>query len=177
MLTALQLQLDVLSLNDEGKFEQKIRGRWQSDLPQGYVREMKEFIGLLPKIERAIFNLYVWLPDDSDVKKAGNHFLTYMYEPDDFIPEGDVNGLFGYIDDAYIAALFYELMIEEIVQTQGYRLREVDKVLLQKVMKLRKKAKKTIPKEADQIQEMLNEIFRGEKWIYDKLFGNKKLLA
>lgn len=174
MLSAFQSQLDYLSQTDIEKFEQKIKERWTTNVPNAYIKEMKEFISLLPKVEKAIFDLYVWLPEGSNVKKAGEHFLTYMYEPHDFIPENESNGLFGYLDDAYIAALFYELLIEEVSETHEYRLRKKDKELVRKVGSLRKKAKKTIAAEAKKIHQMLAEIFRDEATIYNSLFGRKK---
>jgi uncharacterized membrane protein YkvA (DUF1232 family) len=170
MLKAFQYQLEAMAEDREGKFSEQIKKRMPKELPKSLEKEMKAFILMLPKIERRIFELYVWLPETSKVKEIGSHFLAYMYQPDDFIPECESNGLFGYMDDAYIAALFYELMIEEIENSQAYRLSKEDKELLRRLIQLRKKAQVIIPEESEKIREMIGELFEGNERIFQELF-------
>ena len=171
MLNAFQKKLDALTLDPDDKFERHVRERFGKNLPKGLAEELKSFIRLLPKIERRIFSLYVWLPPTSKVKEVGSHFLAYMYQPEDFLPENDRNGLFGYLDDAYLAALFYELMLEEIQNSKQLRIRREDADLVRKVIGLRRKARSVIPEEAIKIKQMLGELFEGDKTTYQSLFA------
>lgn len=173
MLKAFQRQLDALAADYEGVFERAVQARWKGPLPKGLIKELKEFIRLLPVMERRIYNLYVWLPESSPVKSVGGYFLTYMYEPQDFIPETEKNGLFGYIDDAYLAALFYELMLEEIAAVQNFRLKKADSDLLRRLIRLRRKAAAVIPDEAIKIKEMLGGLFDGDDSLYQEIFNEK----
>ena len=100
MLNAFQKKLDALILDPDDKFERHVRERFGRNLPKGLAEELKSFVRLLPKIERRIFSLYVWLPPTSKVKEVGSHFLAYMYQPEDFLPENvnmDLIDLFGEI--------------------------------------------------------------------------------
>lgn len=173
MLRAFQRQLDALAADYDGAFERAVKGRWSGELPRGMIKELKEFICLLPAMERRIYNLYVWLPESSKVKSVGGYFLTYMYEPQDFIPETEKNGLFGYIDDAYLAALFYELMLDEIASTQNFRLKKTDSDLLKRLIRLRRKAAAVIPDEAIKIKEMLGQLFEGDETIYQEIYRER----
>lgn len=173
MLKAFQYQLEAIAEDREGKFEKQIEKRMTKKMPKSLTQEMKAFILLLPMIEKRIFALYVWLPETSKIKKIGSHFLAYMYQPDDFIPESENNGLFGYMDDAYIAAIFYELVVEEIAEAQAYRLNKEDKELLKKLIQLRKKAQVIIPEESEKIREMLGELFEGQERVFQELFQKK----
>lgn len=98
-----------------------------------------------------------------------------MYQPQDFIPENDRNGLFGYLDDAYLASLFYELMLEEIENSKQLRIRREDAELLRKVIGFRRKAGAVIPDEAIKIKDMLGELFAGEDAAFKTLFSGKSL--
>jgi len=94
-----------------------------------------------------------------------------MYQPEDFLPENDRNGLFGYLDDVYLASLFFELMIEEIQDSKQLRIRREDAGLVRKVIGLRRKARSVIPEEAIKIQQMLGELFEGDETTYQSLFA------
>lgn len=173
MLNAFQRKIDALILDPDDEFERKIQRRLGGRAKKGLCEELKEFIRLLPRIERRIYSLYVWLPADSRVKDVGSYFLTYMYKPQDFIPENDRNGLLGYLDDAYLASLFYEVMLEEIAGSNQLRIRRADADLLKRVIGLRRKAAAVIPDEAIKIKQMLGELFAGEETTFNSLFAKK----
>ncbi len=174
MLNAFQKKLDALVIDPDNRFEFQVSQRLGKKPSRGLIKDLQEFIRLLPLIEKRIFALYVRLPTTSKVKNAGSHFLTYMYQPDDFIPENARNGLFGYLDDAYLATLFYELMIEEIQDSRQTKIRREDVNLVKKVIGLRRKAQRVIQDEAIQIKQMLGELFEGDQTTYRALFGKKK---
>lgn len=174
MLMAFQRRLDELALDKDRNFEKSVVGRWKgAEMPSGLVEDLKAFVTLLPHIEKRIFALYVCLPETSKVKKLGSYFLTYMYQPDDFLPESETTGLFGYLDDAYIAALFYELIIEEIEVAETFELMATDRELAKKVLRLRRKAKGIIVDEAIKIKQMIGELFDGDESTYATLFRKK----
>ncbi len=174
MLNAFQKKIDALILDPDDELELMIEKRLGEKAQKGLANELREFIRLLPKIEKRIFSLYVWLPPNSKVKDVGSYFLTYMYRPEDFIPENERNGLFGYLDDAYLAGLFYELMLEEIENSKQLRIRKEDAVLMKKVIGLRRKAGAVIPEEASKIKQLIGELFAGDETTFNSVFSGKK---
>jgi uncharacterized membrane protein YkvA (DUF1232 family) len=44
---------------------------------------------------------------------VGEYLLIYLYDPMDFLPEQD-EGLFGYLDDAYFAAIVYLTIVQKM---------------------------------------------------------------
>jgi len=174
MLNALQKKIDALILDPDDPLELWVKKRLGSRTPKGLADDLREFIRLIPKMERRIYALYVWLPQDSRVKEVSSYFLTYMYKPDDFIPENDRNGLFGFLDDAYLASLFYELMVEEIESSNQARIRREDIDLVRKVIGYRRKAAAVIPEEAIKIRQMVGELFAGDETAFKAQFTEKK---
>lgn len=175
MLNAFQKKLSALTLDPDDKFESHVRQRFGKNPPKNFSEELKGFVLLLPKILRRIFVLYAKLQPTSQVKEVGSHFLAYMYQPEDFLPENERNGLFGYLDDVYLAALFYELMLEEIESSKQFRISSEDAILLKKVTGLRSKAVAVIPEEAIKIRQMIGELFEGDKTTFISLFGGRSL--
>ncbi len=173
MLNSFQRKIDALILDPDDQFDMHIRKRIGVRAKKSLCEDLKEFIRLLPKVERRIFSLYILLPVNSKVKGVGSYFLTYMYNPQDFIAEDDRNGLFGYLDDAYLASLFYEVMLEEIESAKNLSVPMEDTVLLKKVIGLRRKAGGVIPEEAIKIKQMFGELFAGEEATFNELFSNK----
>jgi hypothetical protein len=66
-------------------------------------------------------------------------------------------------------------MLEEIENSQQFRILSEDAVLLKKVTGLRSKAAAVIPEEAIKIRQMIGELFEGDKTTFHSLFGAKSL--
>lgn len=145
-----------------GCFSRRIHKRLGKLPPKGLKDELKEFILLLPAIERRILDLWLWLPASYKLKNTVSHFLTYMYQSHDFIPENEGNGLFGYLDDVYLAALFYESIINEIEGAMEFCLLREDGDVLGRIIGLKRTARSVIPDEAVRIEKMLEELIKGD---------------
>jgi len=171
MMKAFERHLEALASLEKDAFREKVQERWGRKLPKGLVEELSDFIVRLPRVERRVFHLWTWLQDDSQLKKAGSHFLTYMYQPDDFIPETEKSGLFGYIDDAYIAALFYEHMIDEIRHQKSRRLTQSDTELYRRAVRFKRKAGAVIPEEAIRIKLLIADLYESREEAARQLFS------
>jgi hypothetical protein len=82
--------------------------------------------------------------------------LAYLYNPTDFLPE-KINGLFGYLDDAYLVASVFQKTIEEIPQAGLQPLGE-DVLLKRDVIEWLDLTRELIPAESVQIDQMLERI-------------------
>lgn len=162
MLRALQKELDTLALDQDKSFELQVRQRCGRELPDGMLEDLTEFIRMLPGIEQRIFALYTWLPAGSELKRVSRYFLAYMYGPEDFLGKWPNYGLFSYLDDVYLAAVYYELMLTEIQETGQRAIQNVDKRLLAKSLRLRERARVVIPEEADAITDWVAGLINGE---------------
>ena len=173
MVQVLQKQLEILAIDSAGIFSRRICKRLGKRPPKGLEDDLKEFVLLLPSVERRILDLWLWLPPSSKLKNTVSHFLTYMYQSHDFIPENEGNGLFGYLDDVYLAALFYEFIINEIEGAMEFCLLREDDDLLGRIIGLKRTARSVIPDEAVKIEKMLEELIKGDDKTYTDPFLKK----
>lgn len=169
MLKAFFNQLRYLADHDEGLFHKHIERRIGDKASPELEAELKEAILLLPGIVSRVSILWAQLKEHSRVKEVGSYFIAYMYNPKDFIPEDDANGLFGYLYDAYLASLVYDLLTEELMHA-GESFSKEDEQLRKKLVGAKKKIKSVIYEEATEIQKMIGEILVGEDATFTALF-------
>lgn len=175
MLKAFSNQLKNLASDPTDPFHHYVFSRMGNRVIVDLEENLKELILLIPTIVSRIYSLWAKMRATSRVKEIGGFFLAYLYHPQDFLPEDERNGLFGYLDDAYLTALVYELVLEELGHSGTQYLSE-DEALLRKVIGLRRRAAVVIPDEAANIQHMVGEILEGEDETFSNLFQREKLL-
>jgi len=169
MLKAFFNQLRYLADNNNDLFHEHIQKRIGERADAAFVKELKETILLMPDIVARISVLWARLSERSSVRAVGSYFITYMYSPQDFIPENEANGLFGYLDDAYLACLVYNLLTDEILQS-GAPLSKEDEALRKQLIGRKDKINSVIPYEATKIQQMIGEVLVGEDATFTSLF-------
>ena len=101
MLKALANQLRNLATEDEAGFRECIRKRLGGGPTDEQVKAVKEFIFLLPPVLQQLSDYWSDEACPSQAKKLSVRIITYIYSPDDYLPEEE-HGLFGYLDDAYL---------------------------------------------------------------------------
>ena len=175
MLKAFSNQLKRLANDPTDRFHYHVLNRLGKKATADLEEHLKQFVLLMPTLVSRIYSLWKRMRPTSKVKEIGSFFLAYLYHPQDFLPEDEHNGLFGYLDDAYLTALVYELVLEELTHSEVQLLR-VDEELLKKVIGLKRKAAAVIPEEAANIQYMVGEILEGEDETFSRLFQKDKLL-
>jgi len=160
MLRALKEQLKVMALNEDNKFHEELRKRIGKKATELLKNRTKQFILLMPDIVEKIHFYYGhFQKEDSKTKKLGGYLLAYIYHPQDMIDEKW--GLFGYLDDAYFAAVVFEKIIQEVA-SKDWLLLEPDKEFNKSLKQLKVTARSVISEEAQKIDEMIEAIIKGE---------------
>ena len=171
MLTALKEQLKTLVSDPADQFHLKIRKRVGKRATHILEKKLKQFILLMPILVSQIHQHWNRQKSKSEIKKLGGFLLAYLYHPQDFISEAE-QGLFGYLDDAYLVAVVYEAVLKELIEA-GEQLESEDEKLCDEVKDLQRAATIVIPKEAEAINQMVEEILEGKQSAFVGLFSEE----
>ena len=169
MLQEWKEQLRVLAASPDSQFHLNIRKRVGKKATLILEGKLKELILLMPNLVSRVYAFWTKQKSPSSVKKTAGFLLTYLYHPKDFLSEEEY-GLFGYLDDAYLAALVYEKVLQE-ASGGSERIASIDQEFLEKVGSLKQTAKMVIPKEAEAINRMVEEILEGNQSAFVGLFN------
>ena len=171
MLTAVKEQLKTLASDPTDQFHHKIRRRVGKRATSILEKKLKQFILLMPILVSRIHQHWNRQKSKSEIKKLGGFLLAYLYHPQDFISEAE-QGLFGYLDDAYLVAVVYEAVLKELTEA-GNQLASEDEKLRDEVKDLQRAATIVIPKEAEKINRMVEEILEGNRHTFVGLFNEE----
>jgi uncharacterized membrane protein YkvA (DUF1232 family) len=164
MLAAIKEQLKTLASDPSDRFHFKVRERVGKKATQILEAKLKHFILLMPALISRIHQHWNHRKSKSGIKKLGGFLLAYLYHPRDFLSESE-QGLFGYLDDAYLVAIVYEAVLEELSQS-GNGFASTDEKLREEVKNLQRAAAIVIPKEAEKIKKMVGEVLCGKHETY-----------
>ena len=167
MLQEWKEQLRLLASAPDSQFHLNIRERVGKKATAILEKKLKELIFLMPNLVSRTYAYWAKQKSSSKVKKMAGFLLVYLYHPKDFLPEEC--GLFGYLDDAYLAALVYERVLKE-ASSDLEGLTVIDQGFLERVESLKHSAKMVIPKEAQAIDRMVEEILEGSQREFVGLF-------
>lgn len=170
MLFAFREHLKQLAQDDQDPFHKKIRARVGKRATKLLEKRLRQLIVITPDVVDRVHLLWRQFPKDAPAKKVGGYLLSYLYHPKDFLDEGK-HGLFGYLDDAYFAALVYEFVLKSVQET-GLKLTPKDNRFLCEVVNMKAATKLVIPDEAKKIDDMFLEILSDkESAIYASAFA------
>jgi uncharacterized membrane protein YkvA (DUF1232 family) len=156
MLKALNHQLQALAKNPQDSFTATVRKRVGAREALRFEGPLRKMILAMPAM---IAQIHTWSDESGqpyEIKKLQSFALAYLYNPTDFLPE-KINGLFGYLDDAYLVASVFQKTIEEIPQAGLQPLGE-DVLLKRDVIEWLDLTRELIPAESVQIDQMLERI-------------------
>lgn len=162
-------QLISLSQTDQANFHVHLRARVGKRATAVLEERLKDIIILMPDLVSRVY--YYWNRSDSksEAKKIGGYLLTYLYTPEDFLST-KVWGLFGYLDDAYFVAKVFTAVIDE-VEAEGGRVAVKDQKSYEQAKYLKKYVRGVIPKEAEKIDAMIEELKQGKSTLYEAIFS------
>jgi len=154
MLKALVNQLTTLAREDEQGLRKSIERHLGGRATEEQMKAVKEFIFLLPPVLQQLSEYWKDESLPSEAKRLSGHIITYIYNPDDYLPEEE-HGLFGYLDDAY-------LVVSAFLRIQDSYLRDWrDKTAME--LKLVERARElivvpeiVIPEEVKRIEALLD---------------------
>lgn len=164
MLKALANQLRVLAGEQEENFRESIEKRLGSKATEEQLKAVKEFIFLLPPVLQQLSNYWNEESLPSEVKRLSSHIITYIYDPEDHLPEEE-HGLFGYLDDAYLVVSAF-LRIQESYLKNWQDKSALELRLVERARELIVVPDLVIPEEAKRIKALL-DTWTGEGGLRD----------
>lgn len=155
MLTAFKEELKRLAVDPLDPFHQKVRGRIGKRATALAEKKLKQLILIMPGLIKRIRSHWEDSNSGSEIKKLGGFMFIYLYQPKDFLPE-DEHGLFGYLDDAYLALIVYEKVIR-CVRVGESSLNEDDEQYMKQIQASKRYVKAVIPRETKKIEAMVEK--------------------
>jgi uncharacterized membrane protein YkvA (DUF1232 family) len=160
MLKALANQLRNLANGDGDDFVEAIKKRMNGKATTEQVTKLKEFIFLMPSTLKQLSGYWSDRSTPVKAKEMSGLIISYVYQPNDFIPESK-NGLFGYIDDAYFVVSAF-LKIQDLYLRDWQEKSDEEIQLARRARELIVAPRIVIPEEAAKIDRMIDSFMSGE---------------
>ncbi|KAF0123991.1 MAG: hypothetical protein FD154_2538, partial [Elusimicrobia bacterium] len=168
MYQQLQDRLNALAGDPTDPFRGTIRALVGPRDAVLYERPVRELILALPAMTRQI---RAWGSDrfQPGVIRLHGFTMAYLYSPEDLLPETSL-GLFGYLDDAYLAArVYHRTLLEADCCAAGALPADAPKpVDIDNWIRL---AKQLLPRETAALDKMLDEVFMTRDGNYSALLA------
>ncbi len=172
MLKALANELRNLADTAGDQFEEAIRIRLDSKTTEEQVSKLKEFIFLLPPVLKQLSGYWNEKSTPTKAKEMSRLIITYILEPDDFLPERKA-GLFGYLDDAYVVVSAF-LRIQDLCLRDWQDKADEERELAERARDLMVAPKIVIPDEVAKIDKMLDSFMSGENGSFQEFLQASK---
>ena len=169
MLHALKTQLTTLAADPRDPFAANIRQRVGATEAVHYTKPLRNMILVMPEL---IAQVRAWMDQPAmptRLKRLHGFLLSYLYHPKDFLPEGS-NGLFGYLDDAYLAGSIYIRTMHQL-DHQRRRVLPNLKDLAEQMATWLALTKQVLPAETQRIEQLLDEVIDGRTETFQQLMG------
>ena len=160
MLKVLDDQLRSLAHSNEDDFRMAIAVRLNGKVTEDQIKSIKEFIFLMPPVLKQLTNYWNAKKTPAEAKRFSGLILTYIFHPDNLISQ-EHNGLFGYIDDAYLVVASF-LRMEEMAFKDWHQKSSQEFELLQRCRNLISAPILVIPNEVIQIERIIDSMIQGK---------------
>jgi len=168
MLKAFKSQLKMMAMDPSDSFTELLRRRVGDQEAARYEQPLRNMILVMPDM---LVQIRAWMAEpgmSAELRRLQGFVLTYLYHPRDFLPE-DHNGLFGYLDDAFLASLTFQRTLTER-RGLGYD-SSLERELAEQLPDWLKHVREVIPREAEQVESMLDELLMGKTRLYEDVMG------
>lgn len=172
MLKALANHLRQLAETSDKRFRDAVVKRMNGKSTEDQIRAMKEFIFLLPMTLKQLSSYWNDKNTPTKAKKLSGLIISYIYQPDDFLPEND-NGLFGYVDDAYVAVSSF-LRIQDLYLRDWHEKTTEEIDLEKRARTLIVAPRIVIPNEVARIDRMIDSFMEGKIESFEEFLEAKE---
>ncbi len=145
-------------------FLQRVRDR----LGRGeHTRAVKALQTLVLGLPVLLGHIHRWTEDPKApivISQWQAFLVKYLHEPADLVEEEDRNGLFSFVDDAYLAAAIYQRTLTLTLTRTFGRRRHIPTTTLSRAT-IRKGmgwAQRVLPRETESLERWLNEVGEGK---------------
>ena len=167
MLKAFKNQLKQMSMDPADSFTEHLRRRVGSrQAVRLHEQPLRNMILVMPEM---LLQIRAWMDEpgmSAELRRLQGFVLTYLYHPKDILPEGH-NGLFGYLDDAFLVSLAFRRTLTER-RGLGYD-SSMERELAEQLPEWLKHTREVIPREAEQVEHMLDELLIGKTRLYEEV--------
>lgn len=172
MLKALANQLRHLADTTDDLFRESVAKKMDGKATEEQIRALKEFIFLLPMTLKQLNGYWNDKRTPLKAKRLSGLIISYIYQPDDFLPENG-NGFFAYLDDAYVAVSSF-LRVQDLYlrNWQDKTAEEID--LEKRAKELIVAPKIVISNEVEKIDSMLDSFMSGEIESFEEFLEVKR---
>ncbi len=173
MLETLKERLKELAALPINNFADRVRDRSgeKEDFPE-ITKELRAFIMVMPDM---IAQLRAWMDEPktpASLKELHGYMMTYLYHPVDFLPEEE-DGLFGYLDDAYLVGSVYSRIYGGMNHVTRRHLPHMDGVSKQLPYWL-SRTESLLPAETRKITSMLDELSEGNPISFNRMMEHQE---
>ncbi len=161
MLHAFDNHLRKLASTSNGQFREEVRKRVDGKFTEDQVATLKEFIFLMPTTLQLFSRYWNRKTTPPEAKRLSGFILTYVYQPQDFLPEESI-GLFGYLDDAYMVVSTY-LKIQEHYLADWHEKTREELELAERANRLITAPRLVVPEVTDKIDRALDKLVTGDE--------------
>jgi len=168
------LKQDLLKLADTttNEFTKEIARRMSVGKRSKKIQQLKDFVLVLPEMVEQIRSWLDRSKDNPALRNLHGFMMTYIYHPDDFVPEKD-QGLFGYLDDAYLVGnIYYRAMLNVGAGKKLYL--PGTESLAKRIRPWLRLTRRVLPTETDRIDSMLDDIGRTDLDSFHEMMGAKR---
>lgn len=164
MLTSFKERLKQMAADPKDPFNDIVRRRLDKARAPAASVKLRNLTLLLPDM---LGRIHAWGGEARvpvELRRLTGDLLTYMYHGRDFIH--DNQGLFGYVDDAYVVARVYEGFLEVLGPARGVSpsLKEVREMLCA--------AQDVLPGECAAMDDMIAEMRAGDRARFEALLSD-----
>ena len=159
------------TLSDErgDDFAQEVRNRVAPHEAQECEKNLRSLVLMMPQLLARLGRLWEHPDVPSGLRRLSGYVRTYLYHPDDVIPENGVS-LFGYVDDAYLIGAVYLRVADSV--PYGHPLKRGQEWgLLLRTRALISSARRVVPAEAEEIDTMVNALVAGDEGAFQQVFA------
>lgn len=172
MIKALSNKLKELGRTENGEFKAIIKQRLDGKVTDEQVGAIKEFIFLLPSTLKILTSYWNDHKIPLEVKKLSGLLTAYIIRRDDLISDEKL-GLFGYLDDSYIVVSAF-LKIQDMFLRDWQDKSKEEIELTHRARNLINAPRIVIPKEAGEIDEVIDLFERGEINSFEEYLQSRK---
>lgn len=168
MLRAFKNQLKLMSTDPTDLFLNHLRRRVGASEAARHEQPLRNMILVMPEM---LTQIRAWMEEpgmSDELLKLQGFVLTYLYHPRDILPE-DHNGLFGYLDDAFLVSLAFNRTLAER-RWLGYD-SSMEREMADQLPGWLEHAREAIPREAAQVEQMLEELLSGKTRLFENVMG------
>ena len=168
MLRAFKSQLKQMSLDSTDPFTILLHRRVGASHVARHEQPLRNMILVMPEM---LTQIRAWMDEpgmSAELRRLQGFVLTYLYHPKDILPE-DHNGLFGYLDDAFLVSLAFQRTLTER-RGLGYD-SSIEREMAAQLPDWLEHVREVIPREARQVEHMLEELLLGKNRLFEDVMG------